>query len=257
MQIGVQTFTVRKAQKKNLEKAYLPLIAMGVRDLEIARIKFDRKNALEVRRLMDAYGIRVAAIQAKPKDIYRHPEMLTEFCRITGCGNIVISMLPFHCILGGEKLFYRFVDKLDEWYDGFEKQGITLSYHHHNWEYVTLSNGKTRMDELLARTEKIRFVHDTYWTARSGRDPVEQIRAFGDKLTGIHLRDLTFYKKGLEVLPKDTALGQGVIDFSRVLRAAEQAGCRYCAIEQKTDRPYDDLRISWDHCKKITAQREV
>ena len=257
MQIGVQTFTVRKAQKKNLEKAYLPLIAMGVRDLEIARIKFDRTNALEVRRLMDVYGIRVAAIQAKPKDIYWHPEMLAEFCRITGCGNIVISMLPFHCILGSEKLFYRFVDKLDEWYDGFEKEGITLSYHHHNWEYVTLSNGKTRMDELLARTKKIRFVHDTYWTARSGRDPVAQIRAFGDKLTGIHLRDLTFYKKGLKVLPKDTALGQGVIDFRRVLQAAEQAGCRYCAIEQKTDRPYDDLRISWDHCKQITAQREV
>ena len=257
MQIGVQTFTIRKAQKQNIEKAYLPLIEMGIRDLEIARIKFDRKNALEVRKMMDAHGVRVAAIQAKPKDVHWHPERLVEFCQITGCKNIVISMLPFHCILGGEKLFERFVDKLDDWYDAFEKQGITLSYHHHNWEYVPLSNGKTRMEVLLERTKKIRFVHDTYWTARSGRDPVHQIREFGHRLTGIHLRDLTFYKKGLDVLPRDTALGQGVIDFYRVLEAAKQAGCQYCAIEQKTDHPYEDLKVSWAHCKEITKPQEA
>lgn len=257
MQIGVQTFTIRKIQKKNMEKSYLPLIEMGIRDLEIARIKFDRKHAEEVKRIIDAHGIHVVAIQAKPKDIHWHPEMLVEFCQITGCNNIVISMLPFHCILGSEDLFYRFVDKLDQWYEMFEKQGITLSFHHHNWEYITLSNGQTRMEVLLDRTKKIRFVHDTYWTARSGRDPVEQIRQFGSRLTGIHLRDLTFYKKGLDVLPKDTALGQGVIDFDRVLKAAELAGCRYCAIEQKTDRPYEDLKTGWEHCKQITTQQEA
>ena len=98
MKIGVQTFTIRKTQKQNMEKAYRPLIRMGVRDLEIARIDFNRENALEVKRLMDAHGIRVAAIQAKPKDIHWRPEKLAEFCRITGCENIVISMLPFHCI---------------------------------------------------------------------------------------------------------------------------------------------------------------
>lgn len=257
MQIGVQTFTIRKTQKKNIQKAYLPLIDMGIRDLEIARIKFDRKNALEVKKIMDEHGIRVAAIQAKPKDIHWHRQMLVEFCQITGCQNIAVSMLPFHCILGSEKLFYQFVDTLDTWYDDFEKHGITLSYHHHNWEYITLSNGKTRMQELLTRTKKIRFVHDTYWTARSGRDPVAQILEFGDRLTGIHLRDLTFYKKGLDVLPKDTVLGHGVIDFRKVLQAARQVGCQYCAIEQKTDHPYEDLKISWEHCKQISAQQEV
>ena len=257
MKIGVQTFTIRKAQKRNLEAAYLPLIEMGIRDLEIARIKFDRKNALEVRRLMDAYGIRVAAIQAKPKDLHWHPQMLAEFCRITGCRNIVISMLPFHCILGSEALFYRFVDKLDEWCETFREQGITLSYHHHHWEYITLSNGKTRMEELLTRTKKLRFVHDTYWTASCGRDPAEQIRQFGSRLTGIHLRDLTYRKRGLDVLPVDTAPGQGLIDFRQVLEAAQEVQCRYCAIEQKTDRPYEDLKTGWEHCRQIINQQEA
>lgn len=256
MRIGVQTYTIRKLQKKNIAQAYLPLIRMGIRDLEIARIRFDRKNALAVKDLVERYGIRVAAIQAKPKDVFGNPGGLVEFCRITGCRNVVISMLPFHCILGSEGMFYRFVDALDAQYERFRQQGISLGYHHHNWEYITLSNGRTRMEELLERTRKIRFVHDTYWTARSGRDPADQIQQFGGRLMGIHLRDLTFFKRGLDVLPRDAALGQGVIDFARVLKQGEQVGCGYYVIEQNTARPYEDLERSWKHCETIINQWE-
>ena len=48
MRIGVQTFTIRKAQKKNIEKSYLPLINMGILDYEVARIKFSNKNFVSV-----------------------------------------------------------------------------------------------------------------------------------------------------------------------------------------------------------------
>ena len=44
MNVGVQTFTIRKAQKKNIEKAYIPLIKLGILDYEVARIKFNKKN---------------------------------------------------------------------------------------------------------------------------------------------------------------------------------------------------------------------
>ena len=46
MNFGVQTFTVRKAQKKNIERSYLPLVDMGVRELEIARIDFTPENGI-------------------------------------------------------------------------------------------------------------------------------------------------------------------------------------------------------------------
>ena len=64
-------------------------------------------------------------------------------------------MLPFDCILGKEEKFYSFIGLLDKQYQIYEKHGITLAYHHHNWEYVRLSNGKTRMHELLNLTKKI------------------------------------------------------------------------------------------------------
>ena len=251
MKIGVQTFTIRKAQKKNIRAAYLPLINLGIKSFEVARIDFNRKNALEIKSIVDEFGIEISAIQVKPKYVFGDVDGVVEFCNITGCKNVVISQLPFDCVLGKEEKFYSFISSLDKQFEIYEKHGITLAYHHHNWEYVKVSNGNTRMTEILSKTKKIKIVHDTYWTARCGTDPILQIKEFGDRLLGIHLRDLTFKKSGLDVLSVDTSIGNGVINFKGVLEAALEIGCNYYVIEQKTKYPYSDIEKSYKHLDSI------
>ena len=255
--IGVQTFTIRKQQKKDLEQAYLPLIQMGIRDLEIARIHFDAASGRAVANLMKKYGIRVAAIQVKPKQVFADVENVVAFCKLTGCKNVVLSQLPFSCILGSEATFHAFVQTLDRQYALYQQHGITLAYHHHNWEYITLSDGRTRMQVLLEETKDIRFVHDTYWTTKCGLSSPAQIHQFGQRLLGIHLRDLELYKKGLQVLSRDAAVGSGVVDFAQVMAAAQQTGCEYCAIEQKTNDPYGQIRSSYEAIQKIQSMQEA
>ena len=257
MDFGVQTFTIRKRQKKNLEQAYLPLLSMGIRDLEIARIHFHEKTGREVRALMEKHGIRLSAIQVKPRHVFGAMEDVLAFCNQTGCKKVVISMLPFSCILGSEKKFYDFVKTLDHQHALYAAHGIELGYHHHNWEYIRLSNGKTRMEVLLEETKDIQFVHDTYWTTKCGLSSPGQIRRFGGRLMGIHLRDLSLYKKGLQVLSKDAAVGDGVVDFPAVLQAAKEVGSPYLVIEQKCEQPYQQLRRSYEYCKKIQSGLEA
>ena len=108
MDIGVQTFTIRHAQKKDIRRAYMPLIKLGMKKYEIARIDFNEKNAKIIKGLVDEFGIQVASIQVKPKYVFGDVEGIVRFCEITGCKNVVISMLPFGCILGKEEKFYKF-----------------------------------------------------------------------------------------------------------------------------------------------------
>jgi sugar phosphate isomerase/epimerase len=163
-------------------------------------------------------------------------------------------MLPWECILGKEEKFQSFISTLDHQFDIYAEHGITLAYHHHNWEYLTLSSGKSRMHELLTKTEKIRFVHDTFWTAKCGFAPDEQIREFGSRLIGIHLRDLTFYKYWIEVLATDCPVGKGIIHFDRVLAAAKDSGCEYLVIEQNSTNPYKDVRTSYEHLSSLQSK---
>ena len=245
MNFGVQTFTIRKAQKKSIRDAYLPLIEMGVKRFEVARIAFTEENARELSELIKEYGIEIVSLQVKPKKVFLHFDEVVDFAHKVGSPSVVISQLPFSCVLRKEKKFFEWIATLDEWYDRYEKEGIVLAYHHHHWEYVTLSTGKTRMQELLLRTQKIKFVHDTYWTTKCGFSSVAQMREFGSRLLGVHLRDMTLYKKGVNVLSRDCAVGDGMIDFSAVCSEAERVGASYLVIEQKTKTPYTELRKSF------------
>ena len=110
------------------------------------------------------------------------------------------------------------------------------------------------MDELLSKTSKIKFVHDTYWTARCGIDPAKQIVRFGDRLLGIHLRDLDFSKKLIDVVPHDTWVGGGVIDFRSVLSAAKKVGCEYFVIEQNSKDPYSDIKKSYNYLLSLNIE---
>ena len=256
MNFGLQTFTIRKAQKKSIRTAYMPLIELGIKSFEVARIDFNRQNAKELKALKDEYGIEITSIQVKPKYVFGARDKIIEFCRLTECKNVVISMLPFKCILGSEKNFYDFLSSLDDTYNLYKENGITLAYHHHNWEYIKLSNGKTRRAELLSATKEIKLVHDTYWSARSGISPHKQIEEFKNRLLGIHLRDLTFKKRGIQVLSQDAAIGDGVINFEDVLLSAKRAGCQYYVIEQNTKNPYSDIIKSLKNLKAINSRLE-
>lgn len=251
MNVGIQTFTIRKFQKKNIEKAYLPLIKLGILDYEVARIKFNKKNALIIKSLIDKYNINIVSIQVKPKYVFNHKEEIIEFAKMVNCNKVIISMLPFKCILGKEEKFYKFIETLDEFYDYYKSHGITLAYHHHNWEYIKLSNNKTRMEELLSKTNKINFVFDTYWTVKSSYDPINQIEMFDNRLLGVHLRDLTLYKKNIKVLSKDCELGRGIINFSEIINKSLNVGCKYFVIEQKSKTPYESIKISYQHLKDL------
>ena len=257
MKFGVQTFTVRKEQKKSIRGALLPLIDMGIGCFEIARIKFNKKNAEEIAALVRERGIKISAVQVKPKYVFKNPDGIIAFCKAVGCKNVAISMLPFGCILGNEGRFYDFVASLDGMCDLYEKEGITLAYHHHNWEYIRLSNGRTRMEELLLGSKKIKIVHDTYWTAGCGIDPSIQISRFSGRLLGIHLRDLSFRRSGLRVLHVNSAVGDGVIDFESVIRSAIEAGCEYYVIEENTRMPYSEIEKSYQRLEKIKSNLEI
>ena len=67
MEIGLQTFTVRKEQKRDIESALLPVIKLGIKKFELARLDFNEKNAKTVKALVDKYGLEIVSMQVKPK----------------------------------------------------------------------------------------------------------------------------------------------------------------------------------------------
>ena len=72
------------------------------------------------------------------------------------------------------------------------------------------------MDLLLERTEPqlVDWQLDIYWAVDGGADPMSLLAEVGGRVTSVHVKDRTVDGRMVDV-------GDGVIDFGTVLRAAE------------------------------------
>jgi sugar phosphate isomerase/epimerase len=114
------------------------------------------------------------------------------------------------------------------------RAGLVFAYHNHDFEFPPLG-GQIPYDVLLAETDPtlVRLEIDLYWMAKAGRDPLAYFQNYPARFPLIHLKDMA--RDGTI-----TELGQGTIDFRRILAHADLAGIVQCFVEH--DDPADPLR---------------
>jgi len=252
--IGVQTYTIRKAARNDLPAALSKIKALGVQGVELARVTFSPENAA----IVSASGLAVSSIQAKYKELSQGFDEMLAFCRALDCRIVVVSVLPLSCILGGRRALRAFAARLDSLAARYQAEGITLAFHHHDFEFKKLrgsvagsTGGQSKLAFLVEHSAPaVKFVVDTYWVKRAGDDPCRVLAWLGQRLAGLHLRDHAVVKKGSRSLHHDTELGRGDIDFKAVFAAASPFAS-YAAIEQKSDAPFESLAYSLESLKRL------
>lgn len=247
--ISVQLFTVRKYMKtpQQIKKTLKRLGGLGYNYIEVARIKFNEEEGQAIKEACDEYGIRVGSTQIKYKEIIKNFDLLVKLHKMWNCQYIAVSVLPTKHILQGEAGIRNFAPKLNELGKRLAGHGLNLLYHHHDMEFVRY-DGKTGLEILMEETDPdyVNLMMDTYWTQKGGRNPVAQIRQFAERIKVIHLRDyrtnFAYRKGGFYV--EDCPLFEGNLDMKAIVETAREVGVPYLPVEQATDHPFEDLKIS-------------
>lgn len=121
----------------------------------------------------------------------------------------------------------------------YADQGISFGWHNHDFEFVALPDGSTPMDILLDHAPDIKWEADLAWVVRGGRDPLEYIQRYGDRMTAVHVKDIAEAGTNLD---EDgwSDLGDGTMDWAALLRACRQHGSDLIyALEH--DKPADPV----------------
>jgi sugar phosphate isomerase/epimerase len=130
-------------------------------------------------------------------------------------------------------------------------QGVQLLYHNHNWEF-TRFDGEYALDTLLATTdpELVKMELDTYWVQRGGADPVAYLERLGGRCPLLHVKDM---EPGEEQYFAE--VGEGVLDWPAILRAAKGAGVEWLVVEQDgCRRPvFESIAISLRNLRAMGA----
>lgn len=235
MKLGVQTYTIRKIAKKNMDLALNLLSRKGMTKVEYARLKMDQKHIDILKR----HDFEVLSIQATYHKLISQRKKIIHFCEQTGCKKVVVSVLPLSAIFGGRKALLRFSNQLNKLKDLYLLSDIEVGFHHHDFEFKKIQ-GQSKFDILFEHTDfELKFVIDTYWAYSKDIDLEKLIEKVGHRLMGIHLRDY----ENIRNKHQDTEVGYGKIDFHQVIKTA-RIFKPYLVIEQNTHTPIQSIEKS-------------
>jgi sugar phosphate isomerase/epimerase len=111
------------------------------------------------------------------------------------------------------------------------RRGIRLGYHNHDFEFIDELNGAP-FEALMAATDPdlVHLELDVYWVAKAGRDPLQLLRLYGDRVLQMHLKDLD-WAGGI------ADLGTGTLDLRGLIQEGQDRRVTEYIIEH--DNPVD------------------
>lgn len=150
------------------------------------------------------------------------------------------------------KQFRETAAKLGEVGQKVRETGFQLLYHNHDFEFVTLEDGKLAYDELFAMNKPENLMHefDVCWVDYAGQNVVEYLEKSAGQIPVVHLKNykleghMTKAPYALIGVSTDNSmkdetgsfeyrpLGDGQMDMTAVIQAAINGNAQWLCVEQ-------------------------
>jgi sugar phosphate isomerase/epimerase len=253
--IGLQLYTIRGAMGTDPAGSLKKVSEIGYKYVELADYK-DRKfygyEPSDFRKLVNDLGMEVLSSHAGIDPM----KNVSEQAKI---------MAEDHAKLGAKYCMHPWVEVKDRSLAYFNElvkginvaapimkdQGIEFGYHNHNFEFAPTDGVVPYFDIFLKDLDKnlTTMELDLFWTTKAGQDPVEIFKKYPGRFQLFHMKDMytnqaPFYKTETNDF---APVGEGVIDFKRILAAKDVAGMKYMIVEQDNagdDKPFEAIRKS-------------
>ncbi|MBO4355823.1 MAG: sugar phosphate isomerase/epimerase [Clostridia bacterium] len=133
-----------------------------------------------------------------------------------------------------------------------KENGCLFMYHNHFTEMIKNEKGVTRLLELAERTspDELGFTLDTYWLQYGGADVTDYCQILAGRLPCVHFKDMKVVGREIRM----AAVGDGTINFEKLVPILENGGTKYVYVEQDIcygESPFDALARSYRCLRSI------
>ena len=269
--VGLQLYGVRNSMKEDFEGTLRAVAEMGYEYVEFAG--YYDKTSEEIKALLEKYGLKCVSVHQGLDFFDEDPDGKCEFLKGFG---VKYSVIPWYekGKLAQSSEWDATVSRFNKVADIFEKHGMMLGYHNHEFEFEKY-NGKYLHDYIFESVPESKIFPelDTCWVHYAGVEPTEMIRKYKGRVEVVHLKDFTCDRLGggpaYELIDTDgngekqkpsrednnfrfCPLGNGRQNFAEILSACEECGTELVIVEQ--DQSYDlseleAARISREYLK--------
>ena len=243
MRIGAQLYTVRDHCRNpaGFEETLKKIADIGYEFVQVSgTCEYDPAWLAEK---LAANGLSCVLTHYNGARIRTETDAVIEEHRRFGCRLIGVGYIP-----GGFEApdaFERFIRDYREPARRIAAKGAYFMYHNHQFEFAKDEKGVRGIEKLAEgfTPEEMGFTVDTYWVQYAGADPALWIKNLSGRVPAIHLKDMAVSAGKQKMAP----VGEGNVNFERVLYEAENAGTEYLLVEQDDcggEDPFECLRRS-------------
>jgi len=238
MEYGIQMYSVRDLASKDMDAALRQVSELGYKFVEFAGF-FDIP-AVEIKAMLDKYGLRVSATHTGWKEIAENFEETVAYHKIIGNTNIIVPGAD----LSDQQKLDEFIAMANEFQPKLAAEGIRMGYHNHAHEFRANVDGSNIEDQLVYRTN-LELQIDTYWAYVGMQHPIELMERLKDRIHVIHIKDGTADGHGMP-------LGMGEAPVADVYAKAVEMGWPM-VVESETCNPdgMTEAKICIEYLKSL------
>ncbi len=256
---GLALYTVRDAMTKEARATLEKVAQAGYVNIESAGYnngKFYNLSPAEFKALLDE--MKLTPISAHQGSVnFDNVDQQIADLKAVGFKYFVIPVPPMGlfyfdnatkkmAMKGGAKNLADILTKLGE---KCKAAGLELLYHNHDFEFQKDADGNVVIDYLLENCDPklVNFQMDLYWVTKAGADPVAYFKRYPGRFKIWHVKDMD--EQG-----RFAPVGNGSIDFKRILANKKLSGMKYYYVEQDAcfnETPLEAIKISHKGLGKI------
>jgi len=225
---GLQLYTLRDDMPKDPKGVLKQVSSFGYKQIESYEGKdgmFWGMSNTDFKKYMDELGMTIVS---------SHCDINKDFEK-KAAEAAAIGMKYLICPYKGpqKKLddFKKFADEFNQKGEICKKNGIRFAYHNHDYTFKVLE-GQLPQDLLMTSTDPslVDFELDMYWVVAGGQDPETWLKKYKNRFKLCHVKDRT---KGATEAADTCTLGEGSIDYPKILKTAKENGMEYFIVEQE------------------------
>jgi sugar phosphate isomerase/epimerase len=258
--MGLQLYTVREPMAKDAAGTLKQAVALGYSNFETygfepESVKYYGMPALDFRKVLNELGVTTTTghydlhkyLASPPAAMTAYIDRCIEGALALNQKYITWAWLdPQSRDLDSFKLV---AERLNLIGDQAAKAGLKVAYHNHDYEFLPQRDGKIGYDIIMQETDPafVKLQLDLFWVAHSSsRTPHELFLMQPGRFVMWHIKDMNTTKRYTE-------LGNGVIDFTRVMPDAQLAGLEEYFVEQGdnfAESPMRSIEVSAKYARK-------
>lgn len=194
-----------------------------------------------MQKMLKQYQLNVIASHVQLSNLESDREKVVAFNKGIGNSHIVVPWIEANERPTTQQGWIDYAMRLDRMGETLRNEGMTLSYHNHNFEMKKYDD-MTALDLIMKYTHQnnLSLELDVAWAARGGQDPGSIITRYSGRIYAIHAKD----NAAIGIRDDEmnfTPAGEGLLEWRSIISAGRSSGVEWYIVEH--DAPKDPWTI--------------